>query len=98
MAGHGHSHGGGCDGDHDHDNTPEMGVQYSLFTKIDLENLECLNEAVENSGKDVFKPWEERLNVEKVSLHSVCKSRPSLVWSLFDLRSSPPPHCATSSF
>lgn len=67
MSSHGHSH-GGCDGDHNHDDTPEMGVQYSLFTKIDIENLECLNEATENSGKDVFKPWEERLNFEKVGL------------------------------
>uniref|UniRef100_A0A1B6HQ51 PITH domain-containing protein n=1 Tax=Homalodisca liturata TaxID=320908 RepID=A0A1B6HQ51_9HEMI len=64
MSGHGHSH-GGCDGDHDHDDTPEMGLQYSLFTKIDMENVECLNEAVNNSGKDVFKPWEDRLNIEK---------------------------------
>lgn len=62
----GHSH-GGCDGDHNHDDTPEMGLQYSLFTKIDLQNLECLNEAVEDSGKSVFKPWEDRLNFEKVS-------------------------------
>ncbi|XP_054283924.1 PITH domain-containing protein GA19395 [Macrosteles quadrilineatus] len=61
---HGHSH-GGCDGDEGHDDTPEMGLQYSLYTKIDIMNLECLNEAVEGSGKDVFKPWEERLNFEK---------------------------------
>ncbi|KAL1124418.1 hypothetical protein AAG570_001047 [Ranatra chinensis] len=55
----------GCDGDHNHDDTPEMGLQYSLYSKIDIENVECLNEAIEDSGKCVFKPWEERLNIEK---------------------------------
>lgn len=62
MSGHRH----GCDGDHDHDETPEMGLQYSLYSKIDIDNLQCLNEAVEDSGKAIFKPWEERLNFEKV--------------------------------
>lgn len=61
----GHSHGHGCDGDHNHDETPEMGLQYSLYTKIDLDNLQCLNETVEDSGKSIFKPWEDRLNLEK---------------------------------
>ncbi|XP_075214576.1 PITH domain-containing protein CG6153 isoform X3 [Lycorma delicatula] len=60
-----HSHGHGCDGDHDHDETPEMGVQYSLYSKIDVDNLECLNESEDGAGKTVFKPWEERLNLEK---------------------------------
>ncbi|XP_018319562.1 PITH domain-containing protein GA19395 [Agrilus planipennis] len=61
MAPHGRS-GHSCEGDHDHHETPEMGIQYGLYTKIDKENLECLNESIENSGKKVFKPWEERLN------------------------------------
>ncbi|XP_028128292.1 PITH domain-containing protein GA19395 [Diabrotica virgifera virgifera] len=42
----------------------EIGIHYSLYAKIDKENLECLNEATEGSGKTVFKPWEERLNFE----------------------------------
>ncbi|KAJ9582831.1 hypothetical protein L9F63_022827 [Diploptera punctata] len=61
MSGHKH----GCDGDHNHDETPEMGLQYSLYSKIDIGNLECLNEKVEGSGKSVFKPWEDRLDFEK---------------------------------
>lgn len=64
MPDHGHSH--GCDGDDQHDETPEISLQYSLFKKIDSENLECLNEKVEHSGKQVFRAWEERLNFEKV--------------------------------
>jgi hypothetical protein len=68
MSGHRH----GCDGDHNHDETPEMGLQYSLYSKIDLGNLECLNEKCEGSGKDVFKAWEDRLDFEKVSF--VCRA------------------------
>lgn len=56
-----------CEGDHNHDDTPEMGVEYSLFSKIDKDNLECLNESVEGSGKTIFKPWEERLDFSTVS-------------------------------
>ncbi|EFA03260.1 PITH domain-containing protein CG6153 [Tribolium castaneum] len=57
-------HGRCCEGDHQHRDTPEMGVEYSLYTKIDKNNLECLNEATEGTGKTVFKPWEERLNFD----------------------------------
>ncbi|XP_046402358.1 PITH domain-containing protein GA19395 [Ischnura elegans] len=66
MSGHNHGHGHSCAGDHDHDDTPEMGFQYSLYQKIDRENMECLNESVEGAGKEVFKTWEDRLNVEKI--------------------------------
>lgn len=55
-----------CSHAHDHDESPELGIQYSLYQKIDFENLQCLNETVENSGRDIFKPWEERLNFDKV--------------------------------
>ncbi|CAH1108996.1 unnamed protein product [Psylliodes chrysocephalus] len=40
----------------------EVGIHYSLFSKIDKEKLECLNESVEHAGKKVFKPWEDRLS------------------------------------
>lgn len=63
MAGHGRC----CDDDHNHEDSSEMGIQYSLYLKIDKANLECLNEAVQNSGKTVFKPWEERLSLDTVS-------------------------------
>lgn len=42
----------------------DLGVLYSLFSKIDLSKVECLNETVEGSGKTVFKPWNERLDLE----------------------------------
>lgn len=63
-----------CDGSHDHDETPETGIEYSLYEKIDKDNLECLNEAQDGSAKKIFKPWEERLNfdVVKVMFTMVC--------------------------
>ncbi|XP_052868240.1 PITH domain-containing protein GA19395 [Anopheles cruzii] len=63
---HGHSHGSGCG--HEAlgiDNELEMGLAYSLYEKIDLSNVECLNEEVENTGKSVFKAYNERLNYDK---------------------------------
>ena len=63
-----HRCGGGCNGDHVHqDDTPEMGIEYSLYARIDKENLTCLNERVDGSGKTVFKPWEERIEMNTVS-------------------------------
>lgn len=64
--GHGHDHGGhgSCGDGHDHP-PAELGVAYSLYTRIDTENVECLNEAIDGSGKTVFKPWEDRLTREK---------------------------------
>lgn len=56
---------GKCCGDSSHEHEdPEKGVEYSLYTKINLNDMECLNETVEGSGKTVFKPWEDRLNRE----------------------------------
>ncbi|XP_063529929.1 PITH domain-containing protein GA19395 [Cydia strobilella] len=46
--------------DHDHSSSEELGIQYNLYEKIDKDNLQCLNEMVEGSGKTVFKPWEMR--------------------------------------
>lgn len=65
MSGHGHSH-GHCE--HEAQEQPsDLGVAYSLYTKIDTENVQCLNEAVEGSGKTIFKPWEKRLDINEVS-------------------------------
>ncbi|GBP73866.1 PITH domain-containing protein CG6153 [Eumeta japonica] len=55
-----------CHAEHDHDNSDEIGVEYSLYEKIDKENLECLNELVEGSGKTIFKPWEKRFDRESI--------------------------------
>jgi hypothetical protein len=60
---HSHNHGGHCAHEAvDVDDPLELGIQYSLYSKIDMINLEVLNESEEGSGKKVFKPFEERLN------------------------------------
>ncbi|KAI9264837.1 galactose-binding domain-like protein [Sporodiniella umbellata] len=52
--------------DHDHDDLPESGEQFLLYSKIDLDNVRCLNEAEANSGKQVIRPWHERMDDSKV--------------------------------
>ncbi|XP_040071444.1 PITH domain-containing protein CG6153 [Ixodes scapularis] len=59
---HGHD---SCGHGHQHSQGPDLGIQYSLYSKIDLDNVQCLNEEVEGSGKLVFKPWELRLELDK---------------------------------
>ena len=70
MSGHGHSHSGGHGHSHSHEDLEgaERGNLFSLYLKIDTEKVECLNEESEGSGKDVFKPWDQRLDTEKVYL------------------------------
>ena len=64
---HGHSHNhGGCEHEASSVDPLEMGIQYSLFEKIDFLNMECLNESEEDSGRNVFKPYKQRLDFEKV--------------------------------
>ncbi|CAG0909867.1 unnamed protein product [Cyprideis torosa] len=63
---HSHGHGGGaCHGSHDEHGDEDMGVRYALFQKIDLMNLECLNEEIEGSGKSVFRAYADRLDQSK---------------------------------
>ena len=66
MSGHGHSHGEGHSHSHEDLEGAERGNLYSLYLKIDTERVECLNEERNGSGKDVFKPWDQRLDTEKV--------------------------------
>ena len=71
MSGYGHSHSGGHGHSHSHEDLEgaERGNLFSLYLKIDTEKVECLNEESEGSGKDVFKPWDQRLDTEKVTLN-----------------------------
>ncbi|CAG2108037.1 unnamed protein product [Medioppia subpectinata] len=63
MSGHCCDH--SCEGHQSINNTEDMGVLYSLYTRIDTDRVECLNEAIEGSGRRVFKPWDQRLNFEQ---------------------------------
>ena len=52
-----------CSGhSHDHDHGDELGM--SLRPHMDLPNVECLNEEVQNSGRAILKLHEERLTAE----------------------------------
>ena len=62
---HNHVHGDHCECSQEI-KTENLAVLYNLYSKIDLQNLECLNESIENSGKNVFRPWDERLDRDKV--------------------------------
>lgn len=57
------SHTCNCGSDHD---TSELGVQYSLYEKIDTSKVQCLNESEEGSGVKIFKKWEDRLDRTQV--------------------------------
>lgn len=61
-----HCHDEHCD--HDHDDLPESGEQFLLYSKIDIDNVNCLNESEPNSGKNVIRPWNERMDDSKVSI------------------------------
>lgn len=67
---HGHPHGHCSDHAHEHEDL-ERGTMFSLYTKIHIDRVECLNEVTEGSGKEVFKAWENRLNFEKVQYPSL---------------------------
>ncbi|XP_014482329.1 PREDICTED: PITH domain-containing protein CG6153 [Dinoponera quadriceps] len=40
----------------------DSGPCCTLYNKIDIARVQCLNECTEGTGATVFKPWEERLN------------------------------------
>ena len=66
---HGHDHSGGCcHSADDVESADNIGLLYSLYSKIDLENLTTLNEEQEGSGKSIFRSWDERLSKEKVTV------------------------------
>lgn len=59
-----HCHHEHCD--HSHDDLPGSGEQFLLYSKIDLDNVCCLNEAEPNSGQKIIRPWNERMDDTKV--------------------------------
>lgn len=70
MAGHNHGHLCGHE-HHQHSNTGnDLGALYSLYTKIDINKVECLNEEKQESGKCVFKAWDKRFETHEVPVVS----------------------------
>ena len=66
MAGHNHGHSCGHEHHQHSSGGSDLGALYSLYTKIDIDKVECLNEEREESGKCVFKPWDKRLETHEV--------------------------------
>ncbi len=58
----------------DHEPVGDDGTEWNLNSRIDLENLQCLNEEVDGSCKKLFRSWDERLSREHVSINSVKKT------------------------
>jgi len=64
---HNHDHDHNCgDHAHDHDHTDTGGPSDNVFTHIDRDNVIALNSIGE--GKQVIKPWNERLDEQVVSI------------------------------
>ena len=61
---HDHDHGEG--GHHSHSPPPDAIPGDSLYGKIDLDRVRCLNENVDGSARKVIKPWDKRLDEEQV--------------------------------
>ncbi|KAG2181441.1 hypothetical protein INT44_008254 [Umbelopsis vinacea] len=58
-----HQHSAHCE--HEHEDLPGSGEQALLYSRIDRDNIRCLNEAEPDSGKSVVKPWDQRLDNDK---------------------------------
>ena len=68
-----HSHCGDESHSHDHDGSPHSHSPPpdsipgdSLYSKVDLDRVRCLNERVDGMAKTIIKPWDQRLDTEKV--------------------------------
>ena len=55
-----------CNKEHCDHQEVKNGDEWSLFTKIDFQNLQCLNEEIDGSCKHVFRAWDDRLSKEEV--------------------------------
>ena len=68
----GHSHScGGCEHGQAGAQGEESGVEYSLYLRVDLDRLTCLNETTENSGRKVFKAGILYLTLNHLSIDNV---------------------------
>jgi hypothetical protein len=54
------------DHDHSHD-ASDLGPQDNLFSQIDLDRVTVLNGVDPAQGSDVIKPWDQRMDEDKVS-------------------------------
>jgi hypothetical protein len=62
---HDHDHNGSA---HSHSPPPDLIPGDSLYSKIQLERVLCLNERTDGMARSIIKPWDQRLDTEKVSV------------------------------
>jgi hypothetical protein len=53
---------------HSHSPPPESIPGDSLYSKIYLDHVRCLNEHVEGMARSIIKPWDLRLDTDKVMI------------------------------
>lgn len=46
----------------DHESANDYTEEWNLNSRIDIQNVQCLNERVDGSAKKIFRSWDERLN------------------------------------
>lgn len=64
-----HSHGHGCSHQASNsDLSAETGIEHSLYDKILIDDVVVLNEETNDSGKNIIKPYVERLDFSKYVL------------------------------
>lgn len=51
---------------HDHEDHPDDGEQTSLYGRVDRDQVRVLNEAQPGNGRDIIRPWNERMMNDKV--------------------------------
>ena len=68
-------HHGGHEHDHDHgpavDTNDHMSMQ-TLYTKVDKDQVRCLNEREAGSAKAILRPWADRLEITPVYNSASC--------------------------
>jgi PITH domain len=67
-----HDHGHGGHSHRPHSPPPESVPGDSLYSKIYVEQVRCLNERVQGMARSIIKPWDQRLDTEKVVSIIVC--------------------------
>mgnify|MGYP000533368963 CR=1 FL=1 len=70
--GHGHGHGHG----HDHKHEEEDVDSPILWKVIDIDKCRCLNESRQDSCKNIFKRWDDRLDTTKVTTNKLHRAQP----------------------
>lgn len=80
MTGYGPGSGHSCGAECDHSAEADVGgTEWSLYTRVNMDGVACLNEATASSGRRVLRPWEKRLDRSLPILRSDCDEQLLLI-------------------